>query len=318
MFFCTSPALVIAPMASPDSPIISLSPWWRYWWRDRDWRRIDTSVEILRDGAKCAQDKSEDFVFTLTQALAIISPYYERASALRQEIARHNLRLVVSLTERYKMFLDDLDLIQEGNLGLFRAIDKFMLKKGWKFGTYAMWWIRQSMSRASLTRGGIVNIPSHIGERFSKIARTEGLFIQEHHRFPSYEEIADSLGWHVEQVRQAASVRSGYISLSQPASSEDDRTPLERLKTQSVDDGSESYSSGKRVLVVREALAGVKLSAREMKILDLRFVHNFTLEKIAGVLMPPLSRERVRQIMKEMLDRIKKNPKAMALLKELL
>jgi RNA polymerase primary sigma factor len=145
----------------------------------------------------------------------------------RQRLTEKNLRLVISVAKKYRgMGLPFEDLIQEGNLGLMKAIDKFDPDRGYRFSTYATWWIRQAVQRAVADKGRTIRVPVHMGEKIRKMARTYNELSVELEREPTDEEVAEKLEWDVEQVRDVKSALPDATSLDQPIGSGEDASEL--------------------------------------------------------------------------------------------
>ena len=226
--------------------------------------------------------------------------------AARDRLIEANLRLVVSIAKRYVgRGMTFLDLIQEGNLGLMKAAEKFDYKRGFKFSTYATWWIKQSITRAIADQARTIRIPVHMVETINKLTRAKRELLQELGREPSVEEIAERTGMSAEKVAEVQKVAAEPVSLESPVGEEEDS----KLSDFISDDNLVSPEASADGTTLREALhACMKcLPEREQKVLCLRFGlcdgRPRTLEEVGQTM--GVTRERIRQIESKALRRLK-------------
>jgi RNA polymerase primary sigma factor len=219
----------------------------------------------------------------------------------RQRLIEKNLRLVISVAKKYRgMGLPFEDLIQEGNIGLMKAVEKYDPDRGWRFSTYATWWVRQAVQRAVADKGRTIRVPVHMGEKIRKMARTYNELSAEFERDPTDEEVAERLEWTIGEVRDVKDAMPDAMSLNQPLSSEADSSELGEL----VEDERASDTPGTVMQEMESAQLGEaiqRLPERNRYVLLRRYGLDShepaTLAQLSDEL--GVSRERIRQLQRE-------------------
>ena len=252
-------------------------------------------ISILRGRVKESEDEEE--INDLKAEIKSLQREVDRGADAKKRLAEANLRLVVSIAKRYvgrgMLFLD---LIQEGNLGLIKAVEKFDYRKGYKFSTYATWWIRQAITRAIADQARTIRIPVHMVETINKLIRVSRQLLQELGREPTPEEIAEEMGMQVERVREILKISQEPVSLETPIGEEEDSHLGDFIKDDNVPVPAEAAA----FTLLKEQLGEVlgTLTEREQKVLTLRFgladARARTLEEVGKEFN--VTRERIRQI----------------------
>lgn len=252
-------------------------------------------IVILKKRIEESEDEAE--IADLKEEIKTLQKDVDAGADAKKRLAEANLRLVVSIAKRYvgrgMLFLD---LIQEGNLGLIKAVEKFDYRKGYKFSTYATWWIRQAITRAIADQARTIRIPVHMVETINKLIRVSRQLLQELGREPSPEEIAEEMGMPVERVREILKISQEPVSLETPIGEEEDSHLGDFIK----DDNVPVPADAAAFTLLKEQLEEVlgTLTEREQKVLTLRFGledgRARTLEEVGKEFN--VTRERIRQI----------------------
>jgi RNA polymerase primary sigma factor len=281
---------------------------------------IARMVEQIRRRLRTSERERGDRLHLerLRTALAAIAEGHRKSTLARGELVQANLRLVVSIAKRYvNRGLQFLDLIQEGNIGLMRAVEKFDYKKGYKFSTYATWWVRQSISRAISDQSQTIRTPVHVFELVGQVTRATRAFVQEFGREPSLEEIAAKLEIDVARVKTAQRCMRQPISLETPMGAEGESVIGDFVEDKEATSPLEAAMHGRLVEHTERLLS--TLTPRERQIVRMRFgvgeKKEHTLEEVGRTFA--VTRERIRQIEAKAMARLR-HPSRAAHLKALL
>jgi len=262
-----------------------------------DLLELKSEVDEAEKTIKDIKDRTGMGKRELKEALEIVEDRLLKAKRAKSELIEANLRLVVSIAKKYtNRGLQFLDLIQEGNIGLMKAVDKFEYQRGYKFSTYATWWIRQAITRAIADQARTIRIPVHMIETINKLIRTSRYLVQEHGREPTPEEIAEKMEFPLEKVRKVLKIAKEPISLETPIGEEEDSHLGDFIEDKKIISPGEAVINFNLGEQTRKILT--TLTPREEKVLRMRFgigeKSDHTLEEVGRDFN--VTRERIRQI----------------------
>jgi RNA polymerase primary sigma factor len=263
-----------------------------------DKKTLNAKIADAKQKIAGIEEKFHISAVEIKRSLQTILIGEQETGQAKRELVEANLRLVVSIAKKYtNRGLQFLDLIQEGNIGLMKAVDKFEWRRGYKFSTYATWWIRQAITRAIADQARTIRIPVHMIETINKLIRTSRLLVQELGREPTSEEIAKRMDIPVSKVRKVLKIAQEPISLETPIGEEEDSHLGDFIEDKTILNPAESVTFSNLREITDEVLA--TLTPREEKVIKMRFGlgntgSEHTLEEVGQHFA--VTRERIRQI----------------------